>query len=321
MLAALAMIRRYAVKSRLRPTGLDVEMAPEKALCEELGMCCGFLRLNAAVLKGGTEKPKSVWPLFNLNHRTCKKARLRVVGGRNKSVAMLIRRRLYGALQSHLAKKEITLLVGARQVGKTTLMKALRDELHGQGVPVLFLNLDIHSDRVHFLSQEALIQKIRLEFGVRRGVVFIDEIQRLTNAGLFLKGLYDMDLPVKFVVSGSGSLELKEKIRESLVGRKRLFELYPVSLAEFLDFRTGYRYSDRLPAWAELDAGAAHSFLLEYLNFGGYPRVVVEGEAREKKLLLQEIFQSYLEKDISDLLNLARPDAFILLIRLLADRI
>ena len=56
--------------------------------------------------------------------------------------------------------------------------------------------------------------------------VFIDEIQRKENAGLFLKGIYDLDLPYKFILSGSGSLELKEKIQESLTGRKRLFELF-----------------------------------------------------------------------------------------------
>ena len=55
--------------------------------------------------------------------------------------------------------------------------------------------------------------------------VFIDEIQRREDAGLFLKGLYDLNLPYKFIVSGSGSIELKEKIHESLVGRKRVFEL------------------------------------------------------------------------------------------------
>ena len=54
---------------------------------------------------------------------------------------------------------------------------------------------------------------------------FIDKIQRREDAGLFLKGLYDLNLPYKFIVSGSGSIELKEKIHESLVGRKRVFDL------------------------------------------------------------------------------------------------
>lgn len=65
------------------------------------------------------------------------------------------------------------------------------------------------------------MRKIQLEVRKKKGTVFIDEIQRKENAGLFLKGLYDQDLPYKFIVSGSGSLELKEQIHESLVGRIR----------------------------------------------------------------------------------------------------
>ena len=76
-------------------------------------------------------------------------------------------------------------------------------------------------------SQQSLVNKLRLELGDEFGVAFIDEIQRKENAGLFLKGLFDQGLPYKLVVSGSGSLELKEKIHESLVGRKRLLNCQP----------------------------------------------------------------------------------------------
>jgi predicted AAA+ superfamily ATPase len=76
-----------------------------------------------------------------------------------------------------------------------------------------------------FHSQDNLIQRIRLEFGDEAGFVFIDEIQRKEDAGLFLKGIYDRGFPRKFILSGSGSIELKEKIAESLAGRKRIFEV------------------------------------------------------------------------------------------------
>ena len=87
---------------------------------------------------------------------------------------------------------------------------------------------------------------MKLEFGNDRGYVFIDEIQRKEDAGLFLKGIYDYELPHKFIVSGSGSLELKEKIHESLAGRKLMFEIWPVSFFEFLNFKTDYKYEDKL---------------------------------------------------------------------------
>jgi len=137
-----------------------------------------------------------------------------------------IKRELFGEIKAHINNKEISIIVGPRQVGKTTLMKELVLYIQKIGGKTVFLNLDYEMDKVHLEAQDGLISKLRLEFGINRGYVFIDEIQRKKNAGLFLKGLYDMDLPYKFIVSGSGSLELKESIHESLAGRKRMFELW-----------------------------------------------------------------------------------------------
>ncbi len=233
----------------------------------------------------------------------------------------MIRRNLYPDLCAHLSRKEITILMGARQVGKTTLLKVLQQDLQRQGERVLSFNLDISRDRPYFADQERLLEKIRLEWGDGGGYVFIDEMQRKGNAGIFLKGLYDRDLPYKFVVSGSGSLELKENIQESLIGRKRLFELSPVSFDEFVHHRTDYRYKGRLGDFFRAESAHTTQLLREYLNFGGYPRILTEPSLPERKLLLDEIFSSYLERDIGSLLKLRRPDAFVLLIKLLADRI
>jgi len=89
----------------------------------------------------------------------------------------LIKRKIYEEVKRHLERPEITLIVGPRQAGKTTLMKLLEEELKRKGKPTLFLNLDLEYDKVHFRSQETLIQRIRLEFGEKKGFVFIDEIQ------------------------------------------------------------------------------------------------------------------------------------------------
>jgi uncharacterized protein len=234
---------------------------------------------------------------------------------------MEIKRYLLSALRAHLSSKEITLVVGARQVGKKTLLKELEKERKEAGVPTVFFNLDVERDFVHFQSQERLLQKMGLEVGNRPACIFIDEIQRKENAGLFLKGLYDLETPYKFIVSGSGSLELKEKIHESLAGRKRQFELGPVTFHEFAGYKTGYRYEGRTAEWLSIEPEQARLLLLEYLNFGGYPRVVMEAVAQEKRLLLQEIYQSYLGKDIAYLLQLEKTQTFTLLIRLLAGRI
>lgn len=232
-----------------------------------------------------------------------------------------IKRSLYQDLKDHLREKEITLLVGPRQVGKTTLLRRLEEESRSQLERTLFLDLDREADRPFFINQEALAQHLRLALGNERGIVFIDEIQRKENAGLFLKGVYDMGLPYKFVVSGSGSLELKEKIHESLAGRKRIFELMPVSFFEFADFRTGYRYGERISDALASDVLRQNTLLDEYLVFGGYPAVILADRADQKRAVLDEIYQSYLMRDVTLTIGVEKMDAFADLVRILASQV
>lgn len=180
--------------------------------------------------------------------------------------------------------------------------------------------MDIQADREHFKTQEDLLRKIRLEIG-DEGHVFLDEIQRKENAGVFLKGIYDMGLDYKFIVSGSGSVELKEHIHESLAGRKRMFELFTLSFLEFVNFRTAYRYENKLPAFFEAEKTKLRALFEEYMNFGGYPRVVLASEETEKRKIISEIYQSYIERDIFNLLGVRKEESFIHLVRILASQI
>lgn len=232
----------------------------------------------------------------------------------------IIKRKLLKEIKEHLYKKEICLIIGPRQVGKTTLMLSLQKYLMKRDKKTVFLNLDSEIDKQFFVSQQSLLKKLKLELGNKKGYVFIDEIQRKENAGIFLKGLYDMNLPYKFIVSGSGSLELKEKIHESLTGRKRVFELNPVTFNEFVNFKTNYQYETKLADFFSIEEDRTKSFLDEYLNFGGYPRVILEETLIEKIKTIDEIFHSYLEKDISYLLRVKRLDAFSSLIKILASQ-
>ena len=232
----------------------------------------------------------------------------------------LIRRQVLEDLRRDLTRTEITFLVGPRQSGKTTMMKVLQEELQRGGDKTLFLSLDFEQDREDFISQQRLIRKIELDIGKERGFVFIDEIQRKEDVGLFLKGIHDMGLPYKFIVSGSGSMDLKAKIRESMVGRKRVFELYPVSLLELVHFRTDYRYENNLQEFFALEGAKLNDLLIEYLNFGGYPRVILETELKEKIRTMDEIYQGYVEKDIAYILKVEKTEAFISLMKVLADQ-
>lgn len=234
---------------------------------------------------------------------------------------MEIYRYLINSLREHLKAKEITLITGARQVGKTTLMLQLQKELYSQGEKTIFLNLDYLKDKEYFSSQEKFIKKIELEAPQGKIYIFIDEIQRIQDAGIFLKGIYDKQLNWKLIVSGSGSIELKEKIHESLTGRKRIFEITPVSFTEFVDFKTDYRYKDNLFEFLYMEKNTVKHLLSEYLNYGGYPRIIIEGNSQNKFHLMNEIFTSYIEKDITGLLNLQYPNLFSKLISLLAGNV
>lgn len=232
----------------------------------------------------------------------------------------MIKRKVFEALRAHLEEKEIALIVGPRQAGKTTLMLMLKKELDERGEATLFLSLDNEMERPLFESQQKLLSKIELEMGRKNGFVFIDEIQRKEDAGVFLKGIYDMNLPYKLIVSGSGSVELKEKVHESLVGRKRIFEVATVSFEEFVDFKLDYKYTGKIKEWFGLHAVWGRELLDEYMNFGGYPRVMLAESSEEKRIIMADIYQSYLEKDIAFLLNIRKTEGLTHLVRVLAEQ-
>jgi len=80
-----------------------------------------------------------------------------------------------------------------------------------------------------------------------------------------------LDLTYKLIASGSGSVDLKARVKESMVGRKKVYELYPVSLKEFVNFKTDYQYENKLVDFFSVEGLRLDSILSEYLHFGGYP--------------------------------------------------
>ncbi len=233
----------------------------------------------------------------------------------------MIARDIEKKIVDSLKLKEVTVLTGARQVGKTTVIKEVIGKLRDKGEKVLYFNLDIEQDSEFFNSQQTLLNKIQLECGNTKAYIFIDEIQQKKDAGRFLKGLYDMELPYKFVVTGSGSLELKEKISEALTGRKYVIEMPPVNFIEFVNFKTGYKYKNRIELFFDIEKEKTKLLLNEYLMFGGYPAIITAGDKTRKTELMNEIFISYITKDISYLLGIRAPDKFVKLIQILSTYI
>ena len=233
---------------------------------------------------------------------------------------MIIKRSVLPKLVDHLKSDEMSLLVGPRQSGKTTLMLQLIEKLKAEAKKYIYLNLDVEKDNAFFVSQAKLLEKIRYELGSGPGYVFIDEIQKKENAGIFLKGIYDMNLAYKFIVTGSGSIELKEKIYESLAGRKRVFEIYPLSFNEFVNFKTDYQYTSKLEEYFKVNSASALELLNEYLMFGGYPKVVLRETSEEKRAALEDIFKSFVEKDIQILLRIEKSEVLTDLIKIIGSQ-
>lgn len=144
---------------------------------------------------------------------------------------------------------------------------------------------------------------------------------------MFLKNIYDLDAGIKLIVSGSSSLELRAKIKEYLTGRKKEFLLHPFSFKEFLRAKNLALPSIKLKNWSNLEelnriyGDDLRKGFLEYVIFGGYPKVVLHQTRGRKISELEEIYKSYIKKDIKDFLRIEDVTSFNKLVSLIAYQI
>ncbi len=236
----------------------------------------------------------------------------------------LVLRSLFPHIQAHLADEEITILIGPRQVGKTTLITSLKDDLIKRGASpsdMYYFNLDIVTHTSLFQKQSDLVQFIKSRMSGRNKLYFfVDEVQRIENAGLFFKGIYDLGLPLKLILTGSSSLEIRSKTVEQLTGRKRLFRLYPLSFYEYLSVHDADLVS-YIGKKDPLAQGEIMAHFKTFIIFGGYPKVTLETIREKKIFLLEEIFTSYVEKDVIGFLRIRDSFAFSQLVKIIASEI
>lgn len=207
-----------------------------------------------------------------------------------------ISRTLGPVIESRLYNGKAIVLIGARQVGKSTLLRHIVDNIAPR--KVLSLNCDDPATRQ--LLTDATQASLRLLIG-DAGIVFVDEAQRVDNIGLTLKIIIDTMPEVQLLVSGSSSLDLRNKLDEPLTGRKFEYYLYPLSVRELYD------------AFGLVEV---RSGLEQRMIYGSYPDVVVNAEdARE---ILINLSDSYLYKDILSLDSVRRPDLLHKLLMALA---
>lgn len=235
---------------------------------------------------------------------------------------MIKKRKLFSQIVKFLDDKVIIAIHGARQVGKTSLLQFLMEQKIKKIAPeqnILYLDLEdfVLLDICNKGADEAVryLKSRGADFS-RKVFFLIDEIQYLDNPTSFLKLFHDRYAPgVKLIVSGSSSFDIKRKFKETLVGRIIDFELFTLDFEEFLDFKDK-RYdltSDVRPAAREL-----RSLYEEYVLFGGYPAIVLESAVEKKEILLKQIINTYVKKDIRDMAAIRNVAKFNDLLHLLA---
>jgi predicted AAA+ superfamily ATPase len=220
---------------------------------------------------------------------------------------MYIERLAEEALGGILVSGKVGVVVGARQVGKTTLVEHVL-----AGRKALFLNFDVEIDKQRFLAAAALSPADGPE------VLVVDEAQRLPEAARIVKGWYDSRLPLKMLLLGSSSLNLLDQAAESLTGRNERLQLPPLVFEEALRSQEWYS-DDYTPAiLREQFAAPLRVSLMQSLAFGGYPEVVL---ATDKPRLLRELSSDYLWKDILQTGLVKTPDLIKRLLALLAHQV
>jgi hypothetical protein len=217
----------------------------------------------------------------------------------------MLRRTKQITIAKHLSKKEFTVLIGPRQIGKSTMLRQLHDDLQLKGDSVYFLNLD-RKDILEDLNlnPENLFKTCPLE-NDKKIIVFIDEIQYLDDATNFLKLLFDeYATRLKIVATGSSAFYIDKKFKDSLVGRKKIFQMGTLNFEEFLHFK---KRDDLVVEVSKLKSKKSKksvnesllwAYMDEFINYGGYPAVVLENNFDQKIELLRDIRDSYVKRDL-----------------------
>ena len=220
---------------------------------------------------------------------------------------MFIPRPILPQLEEELQYPEATVITGMRQVGKTTLLEHLFEEVKSTNKARLDLENPLYRKIFEEENYDAIWNNLK-PFGVTSGekaYIFLDEVQHLTSIASVVKYLQD-HWKVKFVLTGSSSYYLKNLFPESLSGRKLIFELFPLTFAEFLVFKGVVRevlatFSQKSKGKNNISYQKLLPYYLEYLEFGGFPKVVLEENIERKKRLLTDLFTSYYENDVKSL--------------------
>lgn len=226
---------------------------------------------------------------------------------------MYVKRIAEQRLKGILEGSKVGIILGARQVGKTTLVE---HALVGRSA--LVLNFDVEIDKHRFLAAAALSPPEGLKALGSPDVLVVDETQRLPEASRIVKGWHDARLPVKILLLGSSSLSLLDPTAESLTGRNEKLLLPPLVFGESLRVQDWYSDLHTPEMLHERFAAPLRATLMRTLAFGSYPEVTL---ARDKAGLLRNLSSDYLWKDILQTGLVKSPDLIKRLLTLLAHQV
>jgi uncharacterized protein len=229
-------------------------------------------------------------------------------------------------LKAHLSAKEFSILIGASQTGKSTLLRQLFDFLVYYDNKAILLNLE-RQDVLNELNEspEAVFKYLPIQ-EKERIFILIDEVQYLKNPTNFLKLLYDeYNNRIKIIATGSSAFYIDTQFKDSLAGRKKIFELKTLDFKEFLLFKNRQDILDVLSTFENNIAfkstleNQIWTLVDEYINYGGYPAVVLETSSQLKIERLAELRDSFVKRDILEA-NIQDEEKFYKLMIVLASQ-
>jgi len=188
-----------------------------------------------------------------------------------------------------LKSSKVLMILGSRQVGKTTLIKSQL-----LGVKIKYLNLDIEVDKQTFLRSSSLTPQSAMGSFSDPEVLIVDEAQKLAEVGRIVKGWYDSNLPVKFMLSGSSSLNLLDQSAENLTGRNIKLYLPSLLFSEIL-YSQNWGISNKNKKGIKFYKNQINSLTFINMVFGSYPEAVTTSN---KQAYLVNLVSDYLLKDV-----------------------
>ncbi|MFW5846835.1 MAG: ATP-binding protein [Nanoarchaeota archaeon] len=224
-----------------------------------------------------------------------------------------IERELENKINKYLKDREIIAILGTRQCGKTTLMKHIFKKLKNSRF-ISFEDRDI----LNLFTKD--IKTFAKRYVEKKDYLFIDEFQYAKKGGQNLKFLYDT-YKIKIIISGSSAPELSVQSLKYLVGRILIFNLHPLSFKEFLNYKDKNLLEILLSKKEKLTKEIVKLALpqyREYLTFGGYPKIVAEKDLEKKQEFLKNIYNTYLLREIKEILQIEEDQKVNSLIKTLA---